>query len=346
MNPAAASALAPSLNGYRLLNVVEEYLAALRVAGRSPRTIEWYRANLAEFIRFVERDGRAATVADLQPAAVRRWLLALNARPTALAPSSLAGRVRTIKAFGTWVAAELDLPANPVRAVPVPRVPDQLVPSLRDHEIARLVQAASESRHPQRDLALVILMIDTGMRLSEVAGLTIADVDLVEGRCRVMGKGSRERVVPIGRRTRKALRGWSSARRPGPVASSPLFIGPQGARLSARGVHQLVRRLARRAGIETRCSPHVLRHTFARAFLTNGGDIFSLQRILGHSPRSIQVTRRYVELLDEDLRAVHRQASPADRLALGALARESSPVSSLRVDLQRTERVTSFADST
>lgn len=314
MRAVAAAVTAPELDRYRLSDVVDEYLAALLVAGRSPRTIEWYRANLVEFIRFIERDGRAATVADLRPATVRRWLVSLSARSRPLAPSSLAGRVRTIKAFGTWIAAELDLPANPVRAVPIPRVPEQLVRSLRDHEIARLIQAAAESRQPQRDLALILLMIDTGIRLSEVAALRVVDVDLIEGRCRVMGKGSRERVVPIGRRTRKALRGWSSARRPSPVGSSPLFIGPQGSRLSARGVHQLVHRLAGRAGIETRCSPHVLRHTFARAFLTNGGDVFSLQRILGHSPRSIQITRRYVDLLDEDLRAVHRQASPVDRL--------------------------------
>lgn len=314
MRAVAVAPTEPALDQYRLRDVVEEYLAALRVAGRSPRTTDWYRANLAEFIRFLERDGRAATVADLQPAAVRRWLLALNARDRQLAPSSLAGRVRTIKAFGTWIAAELDLPANPVRMVPIPRVPDRLVPSLRDHEVARLVQTASESQQPQRDLALLLVMIDTGMRLSEVASLNAGDIDLIEGRCRVMGKGSRERLVPIGRRTRKALRGWSSARRPSVAATSPLFVGRHGSRLSPRGVHQLVHRLARRAGIETRCSPHVLRHTFARAFLTNGGDVFSLQRILGHSPRSIQVTRRYVELLDEDLRAVHRFASPADRL--------------------------------
>lgn len=314
MRALAAAAPTPSLARYRLPDVVEEYLAALRVAGRSPRTIEWYRAFLAEFIRFLERDGRAAAVSDLQPTAVRRWLLALNARPTTLAPSSLAGRVRTIKAFGTWITAEFDLPANPVRAVPIPRVPDQLVPSLRDHEIARLIKAAGESRHPERDAALILLMIDTGMRLSEVAGLHVADVDLIEGRCRVMGKGSRERVVPIGRKTRKALRAWARIRRLGPSASSPLFVGPRGSSLSQRGVHQLVRRVARRAGIDTRCSPHILRHTFARAFLTNGGDLFSLQRILGHSPRSIQVTRRYVDLLDDDLRAVHRLASPVDRL--------------------------------
>jgi site-specific recombinase XerD len=294
--------------------VVEEYLAALQVAGRSPRTIEWYRANLVEFIRFLERDGHLATVADLQPPAVRRWILALNARPVVLAPSSLAGRVRTIRAFGSWVARELDLAASPVRGVPVPRVPERVIPSLRDadvHELLRAIEAGSSQ--PERDRAIVLLLLDTGVRLSEAAGLRIRDLDLVEGRCRVMGKGSRERLVPIGRKTRQALRRIVARR--GPTAShEPLFVGPDGRPLAPHAIQQLFRRLSRRATLGVRCSPHVLRHTFARAFLQNGGDVFSLQRILGHSPRSLQVTRRYVDLLDDDLRAVHRAASPVDRL--------------------------------
>ena len=84
--------------------------------------------------------------------------------------------------------------------------------------------------------------------------------------------------------------------------------------LTAHGIRQFFRRLAARGALSTRCSPHVLRHTFARSFLQNGGDVFSLQRILGHSPASLQVTRRYVDLLDDDLRSVHRNASPVDRL--------------------------------
>jgi site-specific recombinase XerD len=296
-----------------LTGIVEEYLAALSVAGRSARTIEWYRANLREFVGFVEREGARATAGDVQPAKVRRWLLALGSRERALAPASLAGRVRTLKAFGTWISAELDLPANPLRSVPMPRVPAQLVPSLRDQEIAALIAACDASRDPIRDRAIVVFMLDTGVRVAEVAGLRVRDVDLVEGRCHVLGKGSRERLVPIGRRARKAVRAWLATRRR-TTADEPLFAGPGGARLTTRGFHQLIGRLARRAGIETRCSPHVLRHTFARAFLVNGGDLFSLQRILGHSPTSIQITRRYVELLDDDLRAIHRRASPMDRL--------------------------------
>ena len=293
---------------------MEEYLAALSVAGRSPRTIEWYRANLREFCAFLERDGAAASVGDLQPAKVRRWLLALGSRQRALAPASLAGRVRTLKAFGTWVAAELDLEANPLRAVPMPRVPAKLVPSLREQQIAALISACETSRDPVRDRAIVMFMLDTGVRVAEVAGLRIRDLDLVDGRCHVLGKGSRERLVPVGRRARKSVRAWLATRRR-VSADAPLFSGPGGVGLTTRGFHQLIGRLARRAQLDTRCSPHILRHTFARAFLVNGGDLFSLQRILGHSPTSIQVTRRYVDLLDDDLRAVHRRASPMDRLA-------------------------------
>lgn len=310
----AVAVSSPSeLEEVRLQDLIDEYFAALKVAGRSPRTIDWYRDFLLEFVRFVERDGRAATGGDLQAPVVRRWLLALQSRSRQLAPSSLAGRVRTLKAFGTWVASELDLASNPLRAVPLPRVPEQLVPSLRDPEILALLRAVEGSRDPERDRAIVLLLLDTGVRVSEAAGLRVGDLDLAEGRCRVLGKGGRERVVPIGRRARKALRAWLTHRR-GIRADDPLFSGPGGQRLTARGLYQLVHRLAARAELQTRCSPHVLRHTFARAFLMNGGDVFSLQRILGHSPSSIQVTRRYVTLLDDDLRAVHRQASPADRL--------------------------------
>ena len=306
---------APRLDEFALSDVIAEYLAALKVAGRSPRTIEWYGDLLREFVAFVERDGDRATLADLAPAQVRRWLLALQSRPTrSLAPSSLAGRVRTVRAFGTWIAAEFELSANPVRGVPVPRVPDVLVPSLRDGDVLALLRALDDgSQQPERDRAVVLLLLDTGLRLSEAAGVRVRDVDLIEGRCRVMGKGGRERVVPVGRKARRAVRQWLAVRRRF-APDDPLFVGRGGRPIQPRAIQQLVGRVSRRAAITTRCSPHILRHTFARSFLANGGDVFSLQRILGHSPSSLQVTRRYVDLLDDDLRAIHRQASPVDRL--------------------------------
>jgi site-specific recombinase XerD len=303
------------LEAMRLSELVDEYRVALRVAGRSPRTIRWYDDHLAEFIRFLERSGDRATLAELRPPVVRRWLVAISARhDRPLAPSSVAGRVRTLRAFGSWLEREFDLPNNPLRGVPVPRVPEQLVRSLREPEIRALLAAIDAgSEQPDRDRALVLLLLDTGIRLSEAAGLSVHDVDLLEGRCRVMGKGAKERVVPVGRKARRAVR-QMLARRGNPAASAPLFAGTDGRPLAPHGIQQVMRRLSARADLSVRCSPHILRHTFARSFLQNGGDVFSLQRILGHSPSSLQVTRRYVDLLDDDLREIHRNASPVDRL--------------------------------
>lgn len=307
--------LAPlQLDAFTLRTVIAEYRDALRVAGRSPRTVRWYGDLLEEFVRFVERDGGPASLDDLRPAVVRRWLLAAQAsRSVPLAPASLAGRVRTVRAFGSWVTREFELPASPLAGLPVPRVPQVLVASLREDDLRALLRATDTSAHPERDRAIVLLLLDTGLRLAEAAGLRVGDVDLAEGRATVMGKGARQRMVPIGRRTRQALR-RILAPRGGVEVGAPLFLASDGGALTAHGVQQVFRRLARRERLSVRCSPHVLRHTFARSFLRNGGDVFSLQRILGHSPRSLQVTRRYLDLDDDDLRAVHRSVSPVDRL--------------------------------
>jgi site-specific recombinase XerD len=305
--------------GLALDEVVADYVEALRAAGRSPRTIEWYRAFLAEFGAFVvARDAAPAHLADLAPSSARRWLVTLQARSPGPAPASLAGRIRTLKAFGSWIAAEYDLAKHPLAGLQVPKVPDQLVRSLRDSDVRRLLAAVeARSRQPERDRAVVLLLLDSGLRIGEAAGLRIGDVDLQAGRCRVMGKGARERVVPLGRTARRALRRYLLTAGHHGRAEAPLFAQRGGEPLAVAGLQHLIRRMVVGAGdLSVRCTPHVLRHTFARNFLTNGGDVFSLQRILGHSPASLEITRRYVRLLDDDLREAHRRASPVDRLAL------------------------------
>lgn len=312
---AVAGALAPSLLELSLGDLVDEYLVALEVGGRSRRTIDWYRAFLQEYLEFAAHHaGRAPALADLSTVVARRWLLAAQSgRRRPLSPSSLAGRVRTLRAFGGWVFREVGLPLHPLGGLVTPRVPDVLVPSLRDHEMRALLVAAAGSKDALRDQAIVSLLLDAGIRLSELVGIRVGDLDLVEGRCRIRGKGAHERMVPVGGRCRRSLRAWLGSR--GRVdAAAPLFVGRGGVPLPRRTIQQLVRRLASSAGITDRCSPHVLRHSFARAFLANGGDVFALQKILGHSPASLQVTRRYVRLLDDDIRAAHRRASPVDRL--------------------------------
>ncbi len=134
-----------------------------------------------------------------------------------------------------------------------------------------------------------------------------------DGTLKVMGKGAKERIVPVGGTARTAIVRYMGQRGAG-APDEPLFLGRRGA-LDWRGMQQVLKRLKGRAGITGRCSPHSLRHTFARSYLVNGGDVFSLQRILGHT--TLDMVKRYVALADVDLVARHRVASPADRLMGG-----------------------------
>ena len=163
-----------------------------------------------------------------------------------------------------------------------------------------------------RDRAILLLLLDTGLRVAEAAGIRLGDLR-PDGSVKVLGKGAKERIVPIGSTARGAIVRYLGQRGPG-APDAPLFLGRRGA-LDWRGMQQVLKRLKTRAGITGRCSPHSLRHTFARSYLVNGGDAFSLQQILGHT--TLDMVKRYVSLADADVAAKHRVASPADRLIGG-----------------------------
>jgi site-specific recombinase XerD len=285
---------APSLGA-----AVEHFLTAKAAEGASPKTIEWYRMVLGRAGRDLGPD---RALDSLTPAELRAWLLTLR---ETLSPISVAGYVRGLKAFGRWCATEEMGTAAALRALRRPRVPHKLVEPLDDAALRRLLDAASV-----RDRAIVLLMLDTGLRLSELAGLRPSDLR-PDGSLKVLGKGSRERIVPVGGVARQALvRYLRQVNVADPRAA--VFRARGGGALGARGVQQVFKRLKTRAGVLGRCSPHSLRHTFARAYLLNGGDAFSLQRMLGHS--TLDMVKRYVALADTDLAARHAVASPADRL--------------------------------
>jgi site-specific recombinase XerD len=277
---------------------VELFIAAKAAEGASPRTLEWYRMITG---RAVRRFGADRPVDRIGAAELRAWLLELRG---ALSPESIAGYVRGLKAFGHWCAAEELAVAAGFRALRRPRVPRKLIAPFSDAELHRLLALAQP-----RERALALLLLDTGLRLAEVAALRVGDLR-PDGTVRVLGKGSKERIVPIGATARAALLRYVRERESvGPA--DHLFVGRTGP-LGRRGIQVAIRRLGRRAGVTTRCSPHTFRHTFARGYLVNGGDVFSLQQILGHT--TLDMVRRYVSLTEADLVARHRTASPADRL--------------------------------
>lgn len=276
------------------------FCAALNAAeGLSPRTILWYRMILD---RLLARFGASRPVDDLTLPELRAWLVDLRAT---LAPISVAGYVRGLRSFGNWLAADGIAEVRALRTLARPRVPHKVMEPLSDDNLRCLLAAADV-----RDRAIVLLLLDTGLRVSEAAGISLADLR-PDGSIKVMGKGAKERVVPVGSAARGAIGRYLESRETG-SADDALFVGELGARLTLNGIQQMLRRLRDRAGVTARCNPHTFRHTFAHRYLVNGGDVFTLQRMLGHS--SLEMVRRYVALADGDVATRHRAASPADHL--------------------------------
>ena len=193
----------------------------------------------------------------------------------------------------------------------------------------------SSSAEGYRGVVIVLTLLDTGLRVNELINLKMENVWLEEGLIKVLGKGNKERLVPIGKQIRKLPWRYISQYRPEPARPKPdtLFLTQDGRPLTKNRVDSIMKHYGRMAGLTgVRCSPHTLRHTFAIYFLRNDGDIFSLQKILGHS--SLEMTRRYCELANVDIKKAHTIASPVDNLAVvrKSLIIRSVKVKTIRVD--------------
>lgn len=227
-------------------------------------------------------------------------------------------RTRTVKdthgilrSFFLWLVAEGYAVANPMATVKPPiHRPDQIQPFTED-QVNALLRAAKKGRHPKRNEALLMFMLDTGVRASELCGLKFEDIDVVSRKAIVLGKGNKHRAVYFGRETGRIL--WQYVRETGIGGTDPLFRSEKGGAFTRNGLRQLIERLGQVAKIEaTRCSPHTLRHTFAVMFLRGGGSVFSLKEMLGHT--DLAMTNRYVCLAQADVQNQHQMFSPVERL--------------------------------
>lgn len=176
-----------------------------------------------------------------------------------------------------------------------------------------------------RDWVMILALLDTGLRANELVSLSLDNINLDDGIVKVYGKGAKERIVPIGARVQRAT--WKYLQRyrsqPANPLCTSLFLTRNGEPITVNRLETIIENYGRKAGIEgTRCSPHTFRHTFAISYLRNGGDVFSLQRILGHS--SLETVRIYINLAEADVKACHRKFSPADNLELRGEKRRRS----------------------
>ncbi|HEU5193282.1 MAG TPA: tyrosine recombinase XerC [Methylomirabilota bacterium] len=269
----------------------------------SAHTLRSYANDLTEFQRFlVARGAPNMAAADLR--LIRAWLAALHAR--GLAPASVARKLAAVRSCYRFLVRRGVIEGNPAREARSPRQPRRLVSFLPIDEATQLVDGkAIGGRSRARDLAILELLYASGLRVSELAGLDLDDVDRGERTVRVLGKGSKERIVPYGGAASRALESWLGERG---EARGPLFTNARGGRLTVRSVHTIVRRSARAAGITRRVSPHTLRHTFATHLLEGGADLRAIQELLGHS--RLSTTQRYTHVGAEQLMKVYDRAHP------------------------------------
>lgn len=272
--------------------------------GLAERTQKLYAWQLQ---RFADYTGDLP-IAQVDARLVRSYMANLVRRDTGkkVSPAFADQVYRTLNTFFRWCVREEFLPQNPMDRVRKPRVPRRKSPRLSLEEVGRLLDAASQTHTPERDTAIVLLMLDSGLRRSEVVGLTLDSLDLRKGTVTVYSKG-KEREVPIGAMTRRAIHIYLAVR-PDCPGENALFINVKRRPLAIQGLHMLMRRLGKRAGIANlHC--HLLRHTFANTYIANGGGLRKLQKILGHS--DVTTTARiYTDPELAELQEEHARVSP------------------------------------
>jgi integrase/recombinase XerC len=296
--------------------LVQRYLAHVRVEKRlAQRTVELYTLDLQKLTRNALDAGVELT--RVQTVHVRRWVAQMHSggrsgRGIALILSGWRG-------FYTWLGREGLVPSNPVQDIRAPKSPRPLPKALSVDESVRLAEHQEEGADPwseARDCAIVELLYGCGLRVGELVGLDVLAsgtargwVDLAAGEAQVLGKGSKRRGVPVGRKAIEALQRWLSVRGQGVATPEPaLFISRRGQRLSAQAVWQRLRRRSLMAGLATPVHPHMLRHSFASHVLQSSGDLRAVQELLGHA--NIATTQVYTRLDFQHLAKAYDAAHP------------------------------------
>ncbi|MEX0833768.1 MAG: site-specific tyrosine recombinase XerD [Actinomycetota bacterium] len=298
----------------------ERFLDHLSVErGLSPNTVSAYRRDLAKYERFLEKKGiRDATRST--DALVAGFVASVSRSKTkpegrAFRASTVARALASVRAFHAFLVREGESGDDPAAGVVRPKVPRNLPRPLSVDEVDRLL-AAPQGDAPAslRDRAALEILYGSGVRISELIGLDVDDVDFEDGSIRVVGKGGKERVVPMGTYARKAVEAYRTRARPALASKrsrSALFLNQRGGRLSRQGCAMILRSHVTRAGIKKRVTPHTLRHSFATHLLEGGADVRVVQELLGHA--SVATTQIYTLVTQQHLREVYFTSHPRAR---------------------------------
>lgn len=322
--------------GLMVSKALTGFLQYKSAEGLAPVTVSGYERDLKLWIEYqgdvdiftVETQHILSYLNFLRTEYVPRRIAGNNSKK--LAPKSVYNLYVSVSSFFTWASREFDM-ANPMKNVPRPRVPeDQPVEPLKKEDVELLIaacdfceEAVTERRRKftmkrstsKRDKALILILLDTGLRASELCALRIDDVDMKTGRVLVRpgeagrAKGGKGRVVFLGKSARRFLWRYLAEREDGSDPDAPLFLGKFNRPLNRDALRLLTNSLGAKVGIK-KCHPHRFRHTFAITYLRSGGDIFTLKSLLGHG--SLDMVEHYARIAEVDIEQAHRKASPAD----------------------------------
>lgn len=291
--------------------VGEQFDAHLRAHGRSEKTVIHYQDSRKLLVRFLTETGRDPHLEAITTQSLNEFAVWLRTTPlqkirrgtTQRSEVGVHGALTDTKAFLRYLSDE-EILTRPVK-VPMPKLPYQLYPVLTDAELERIFASAELSPKTEigaRNRALVAFMLDTGVRLSEVAGLELANLDLKAGEARIRGKGQKERLVFFSDGAKEALRGWMNIRG---IEPGPVFW------LSAAGIRMVLFRIKRQTGLK-QLSAHQLWHTCFTNLVRSNVDLHTVKRLAGHA--SVTTTESYLAKSGEDMKAKYKSASPFDRI--------------------------------
>jgi site-specific recombinase XerD len=306
---------------------IKEFEIQNLVLNKSNKTISWYSNNLKIFGKFLRTREYSCNMNEIGMDEVNDFILYLRSKnkyeghpimlpqEKKLSDQTILGYVQTLKSFFGWLERSAYIDNNPVKMLGRPKISRKRIEVLSRREIYQVLSAI-DLKTPVgiRDTAIVMTLLDTGLRCAELANLKMEDTHIEQRRLKVMGKGARERVVPIGSKVQAMLLRYIHHFRPEPTTPDVdnVFLTAYGRPITVNGIQLMLKRLAKRSGIN-RLHAHLCRHTFATHYLENGGNVFSLQSILGHS--SLEMVRRYLSLSSDHIVAQHQRFSPLDKIS-------------------------------
>jgi integrase/recombinase XerC/integrase/recombinase XerD len=302
-----------------------------KTEGKSPKTIVWYNQALMLFHRFLIKSSKSISLGDLHEPEAREFILYLQEKRRwgdnpyvvknqgNLAPITIQTHIRALRGFFNWLYSEGYTTEHRLARLKPPKAPIKVVEVLTQQEIGKILKCfKNNTAAGARNYAIMMLFLDTGLRCSELRNFGLEDINIEGGYLKVMGKGSKERVVPFGTSTQRALLRYALHFRPEPF--NPIiknfFLTLEGTPMTKNCIKMMFQRIAKKSGVK-RLHPHLCRHTFATSYLVNGGDVFSLRQILGHT--TLEMVGRYVTLASAHVTVQHRKFSPMDRMSINKL---------------------------